>query len=301
MARIISFINYKGGVGKTTLTVNLAATLAHDFGKRVLLLDGDPQSNSSIWLLRLDRWNKLNTQRDQTLVSHFLGGRRLADLRHTPYAEIPSLQVIPTTFNLMDLEQDWVPAGGMDAVFTRFADDLEQLRRHYDYIFFDCAPNVYRVSKCALLASDEVIVPANPDALSLLGLSLVAKKILELHRLQLPRPELETLPYGGTKIRAICINARKAGASVEGMLARLQVKTRSLAEQGVAWEKADLCPQHIRDAVILRRLPFRGKPLVLDPKARNLPVTQDFSGMAAFIDKMPVLRKAPAPSASAAV
>lgn len=293
MARTISFINYKGGVGKTTLTVNLAATLAHDFGKRVLLVDGDPQSNASIWLLRLDRWNKLNSQRDQTFVSHFLGGRRLGELRHTPYAEIPSLQVIPATFNLMDLEQDWVPSGGMDRVFSRFTAEINQLRRHYDYILFDCPPNVYRVSKCALLASDEVIVPANPDALSLLGLSLVAKKILELHRHQLPRNELEALPYGGTKIRSLFINARKAGASVDGMLARLQVKLHSLAKQGVAWSGADLCPHHIRDAIVLRRLPFRGKPLVLDDKARRQPVAEDFRSMAAFLDRLPVKHSVP--------
>ena len=57
MARKISFINYKGGVGKTSLIVNTAACLAK-LGKRVLLFDFDTQSNSSIWLLRLERWNK---------------------------------------------------------------------------------------------------------------------------------------------------------------------------------------------------------------------------------------------------
>ena len=59
MARKISFINYKGGVGKTSLIVNTAACLAK-LGKRVLLCDFDTQSNASIWLMRLERWNKLN-------------------------------------------------------------------------------------------------------------------------------------------------------------------------------------------------------------------------------------------------
>jgi chromosome partitioning protein len=59
MARKICFINYKGGVGKTSLIVNTAAALAK-LGQRVLLCDFDTQSNASIWLLRLDRWNKIN-------------------------------------------------------------------------------------------------------------------------------------------------------------------------------------------------------------------------------------------------
>jgi chromosome partitioning protein len=58
MPRKISFLNYKGGVGKTSLIVNTAACLAR-LGKRVLLFDFDTQSNASIWLMRLERWNKL--------------------------------------------------------------------------------------------------------------------------------------------------------------------------------------------------------------------------------------------------
>lgn len=61
MARKISFLNYKGGVGKTSLIVNTAASLALK-GSRVLLFDFDTQSNASIWLMRLERWNKLNTE-----------------------------------------------------------------------------------------------------------------------------------------------------------------------------------------------------------------------------------------------
>lgn len=293
MARTISFINYKGGVGKTTLTVNLATTLALTGRRRVLLIDGDPQSNSSIWTMRLDRWNKLNQQPDATLEAHFRRGKPLAHLRHSPYPEIPTFQVIPCTFDLMDLEQEWQPVGGIDAAFERFRRELDQLKRHYDFIIFDCPPNVYRVSQCALLCSDEVIVPANPDALSLLGLSLVAKKIIDLHRAKLSPEEQKALPYGLTKIRSVFINARKAGAPVEGMIARLEVKIAHLAARGFAWSEAGLCPTHIRDAVVMRRLPFRGKPVLLDQKAKSLPVAEDFIAMAEFLAAMPSTGNAP--------
>ena len=74
MARKISFINYKGGVGKTSLVVNTAAGLAK-LGQRVLLCDFDTQSNASIWLLRLDRWNKINATGEGSIFSIFPPGR----------------------------------------------------------------------------------------------------------------------------------------------------------------------------------------------------------------------------------
>ena len=73
MARKICFINYKGGVGKTSIIVNTAACLAK-LGKRVLLFDFDTQSNSSIWLLRLERWNKINAQGEGAFFSIFEPG-----------------------------------------------------------------------------------------------------------------------------------------------------------------------------------------------------------------------------------
>ena len=73
MVRKLSFINYKGGVGKTSLVVNLAASLA-EAGQRVLLVDLDAQSNSSIWLMRLDRWNPLNTSDTGHIYSIFEPG-----------------------------------------------------------------------------------------------------------------------------------------------------------------------------------------------------------------------------------
>ena len=74
MPRKISFLNYKGGVGKTSLIVNTAACLAR-LGKRVLLCDFDTQSNASIWLMRLERWNKLNAEGNGEIYSIFEPGK----------------------------------------------------------------------------------------------------------------------------------------------------------------------------------------------------------------------------------
>ena len=74
MARKITFVNYKGGVGKTSLIVNTAACLAQK-GFRVLLFDFDTQSNASIWLMRLDRWNKINISGEGSVYSIFNPGK----------------------------------------------------------------------------------------------------------------------------------------------------------------------------------------------------------------------------------
>ncbi len=120
MARKIAFINYKGGVGKTSLIVNTAACLAKQ-GKRVLLCDFDTQSNASIWLLRLDRWNKINATGDGAIYSIFDPGKvQLKDIIIKDVVEgkageklLPGLDLAPTTFNLVDLENEYTgdPSG----------------------------------------------------------------------------------------------------------------------------------------------------------------------------------------------
>ena len=184
MARKIAFINYKGGVGKTSCLVNVAACLAKR-GKRVLLIDLDAQSNASIWLLRIDRWNELHGSKRGSVYSLFNpGDQQMKDIVVRDVVEdregrkvLPGLDLVPTTFDLIDIEHEYEPPAD-EPVYVRFWQNLQAIEPNYDYIIFDCPPNVLRASQCGLFCANEVVVPANPDALSLIGLTLLTGKLL---------------------------------------------------------------------------------------------------------------------------
>ena len=173
MARKISFINYKGGVGKTSIVVNIAGVLAK-MGLRVLVVDLDAQSNSSVWLMRLDRWNLLAMGEGKGLISIFIPGKDhlrdciLEDVVQDREEKIllPGLDLIPTTFEFIDLEHEFQPPHHGENHFQRFSRQIQEIESDYDYILFDCPPNVLRASESALFACNEIYVPANPDALS---------------------------------------------------------------------------------------------------------------------------------------
>ena len=140
MVRKLSFINYKGGVGKTSLVVNLAASLA-EAGQRVLLVDLDAQSNSSIWLMRLERWNPLNTSDTGHIYSIFEPGVcRLRDCvtrdvvrDKEDEALLPGLDILPTTFTLVDLEHDFDSPDGRPA-FAIFQEQLSEIEDDYGMV-----------------------------------------------------------------------------------------------------------------------------------------------------------------------
>src|SRR5690606_31006427 len=131
-------------------------------GRRVLVIDMDTQSNSSVWLMRLDRWNNLNTQEDGFVYSIFDPGRkRLKDLVqrsvvHTKEGQqlLPQLDLIPTDFNLIDLEQEYRSDPACPH-YVIFREQLAEIEDQYDYIFFDCPPNLLRAAQCGIFCSNE--------------------------------------------------------------------------------------------------------------------------------------------------
>jgi chromosome partitioning protein len=208
--RIISLVNFKGGVGKTSLSVNLAACLAHTHNQRVLLVDCDLQSNSSIWLLGFTQWNFINQKRGHTIRGSYLTDspplrnrivRRVLSDR-VPEGPAHNLDLLPATYELFDFEESELE----DNFYLRFDEELNSVRDDYDYIIFDCPPNLFKASQTATFASDEIYVPCNPDHLSTIGLNLLISKLTSFYR----KVEVEALPlandYQHARISGVILN-----------------------------------------------------------------------------------------------
>lgn len=180
-AHVVSLINMKGGVGKTTLAVGLAWELARSY--RVLLVDIDPQFNATQWVVKADEY--LAWVKDKhTILSIFqpslLGGTKPPPLPVTPASVIMrierggfTLDLVPSTLDLMKL--DAAPRG----TENRLRVFLEKIKASYDYILIDCPPTASLFSYSAFLASDTYLVPVKPDPLSVLGLPLLERAMLD--------------------------------------------------------------------------------------------------------------------------
>ena len=267
MARKICFINYKGGVGKTSLIVNTAAALAK-LGKRVLLCDFDTQSNASIWLLKLDRWNKINAAGEGAVFSIFEPGTaKLQDLIIRDVVEgksgerlLPGLDLVPTAFNLVDLESEYT-GDPKRPPFQVFCEQLAEVEANYDFILFDCPPNILRASQCAVFSSNEIYVPANPDALSLVGFTLLVEKLQKFH--QLSASFRRSAMGAPAQVHGIIFNSIKTGVDIEVPKMRMQLRLNQFKTVKRAAPNAKIFNAQIRDAMVVRRAVALGLPVAL--------------------------------------
>ncbi len=189
--RVVAVMNYKGGVGKTTLTANLGAVAASR-GLRVLLVDLDPQTNLTFSFFSIDDWH--DRLKDSRTIRQWydaeMPGRdiSLADLVVTPervnraLESTGQLDLISSHLGLIDIDLELAARLGgtttLDGSKRRFLDLHGCLRRaledshfhDYDLVLIDCAPNFGLVTKTAIVASEQILVPAKADYLSTLGL-----------------------------------------------------------------------------------------------------------------------------------
>lgn len=267
MARKISFINYKGGVGKTSLVVNTAASLAKS-GKRVLLFDFDTQSNASIWLLKLERWNKINATGEGAIYSIFEPGQaRVKDLIIRDVVEgksgeklLPGLDLVPTTFNLVDLENEYT-GDPKRPPFLVFYQQLAEIENQYDFILFDCPPNILRASQCGVFASNEIYVPSNPDALSLIGFTLLVEKLQKFH--QLSASFRQSAMGAPAAVQGVIFNSIKTGVDIEVPKMRMQLRMNQFRAAKRVAQTAKIFSTQIRDAMVVRRAVALGLPVSL--------------------------------------
>ena len=183
--KVVSVINYKGGVGKTTITSNIAAYAASE-GKRVLMIDLDPQTNLTFSFMSSKEWED-EYAKSKTLKNFFLpiinGAPKQIDLGTLV---IPlkvqglNMGLISSHLELIDIDTDLAAClGGANInimnrnflrVHSHLREGLSKLKNDYDLILIDCPPNFNTVVKNAITASDYYLVPAKMDYLSTLGI-----------------------------------------------------------------------------------------------------------------------------------
>ncbi len=172
MGKIISIANQKGGVGKTTTTINLSACLA-EAGKRVLVIDMDPQGNTT---------SGLGIEKDEAESTIYEVILRTVDIKDAIIENIfDNLDIIPSNVNLAGAEIDLIDVENREYILK---DSLAEVKDNYDFIILDCPPSLSMLTVNAMTASNTVLVPIQCEYYALEGLTqlmhtinLVKKKL----------------------------------------------------------------------------------------------------------------------------
>lgn len=183
MTKIVSFINLKGGVGKTTTTVNIAANLADD-GFKVLVIDLDPQTNATVSLINQEEWQDChdNGQTLYHLFNDMLTGENrfyIDDAIIENVGDLDGLDLIPSSIHLVEIQDD-IPDMDNKAYVSHvdvLGNTIESIRDNYDFILIDCPPNLGAITLNGISISDYYVVPTVPDILSKIGISLILNRI----------------------------------------------------------------------------------------------------------------------------
>lgn len=185
MGKIISLVNQKGGVGKTTTSINLSASLAM-YDKRVLLLDLDPQGNATTGV----GFNKGDIEK--SVYDVFNGTCEVNDV--VLRTKFHNLSLLPSSLQLAGIDIELLEKGREDPTFQKafqLRDKLNAVREYYDYVIIDCPPTLGLITTNALTASDSVIIPVQCEFFALEGITQLLNAIMLTQKKLNPNLKLE--------------------------------------------------------------------------------------------------------------
>lgn len=272
MAKVVAFINFKGGVGKTSNVVNLGAVLARDFGKKVLIVDLDAQCNATYWLLREKARRAVHDAPQRTTCQIFLDhlvGTQIFDFDEAVIPGVPrsdagnphlaTLDLLPAHVNLIDME-DRLSARSMHPYFTFLDKTLRPHAKVYDYVFLDCPPNIYNVAKNALFFADAFVVPYRPDYLSLSGLHVFATVVQRFQNQVSGFKPRHSRPL----IAAVIVNClKKVGQVFHEALNELELELGDLRAKKLVHAQARLLTPAVRDCIKMAECSSYHLPVIL--------------------------------------
>ena len=231
MGKIIAIANQKGGVGKTTTSINLSAALAAQ-GKRVLIIDTDPQGNAT------SGFGVEKNELDNTVYELMLGE---CSIKECILSEvIPNLDMLPTNVNLAAIEIETIDVENKEYILKN---ELDWVKDKYDFILIDCPPSLSMLTVNAMSAADSVLVPIQCEYYALEGLSQL------IHTINLVKSRLN------------------ADLEMEGVVFTMYDSRTNLSAEVVENVKENL-NQTIYKSIIPRNVrlaeaPSHGKPIIL--------------------------------------
>lgn len=190
-AKVVSIINLKGGVAKTTTTIQLAECLASEFSKRVLVIDLDPQTNATSALIGEEQWSILD-EHYKTIFWLFEDKmKRTSNFEITQAIQtgvsnlkLPTLSLLASSIRLIDIQDD---LHEISRKTSSMVGPMEVLKQcifkyidNYDYVLIDCPPNLGYITQNGLEVSDYYLIPTIPDKLSTFGIPQIINKTYQL-------------------------------------------------------------------------------------------------------------------------